>query len=81
MINIIDNSDHFQHSNRSISKLNFLKFWAAAWSAICALTDQQNRLHHYDYRRIFSASALGIVYEVGCVDQGALIALDGLSIE
>jgi hypothetical protein len=81
MANIIDNSDHFQHSDRSISRLNFLKFSATTWSVICALSGQQNRLRHSDYQRIFRSSGLKIIYEERHVDQDALIILDKLSID
>jgi hypothetical protein len=81
MANIINNSDHFQHSDRSISRLNFLKFSATTWSVICALSGQQNRLRHSDYRRIFRSAGLKIIYEERRVDQDALITLDKLSID
>lgn len=81
MANIIDNSDHFEHHDKSITRLNFLRFSATTWSAISALTGQQNRLRHSDYRRMFSSSALCIVYDERCVDRDALIALDDLAID
>jgi SAM-dependent methyltransferase len=81
MANIIDNSDHFQHSDKTIPRLNFLKFSATTWSIICALTDQQNRLRHSDYRRIFWSSDLEIIYDERFMDRDALIALDELAID
>lgn len=81
MANIIDNSDHFQHQDKSIPRLNFLKFSPMTWTIICALTDQQNRLRHSDYRQMFSSSGLQIVYEERWVDENALIALDELAID
>jgi hypothetical protein len=74
MANIIDNSDHFQHKDHTISRLNFLKFSDPTWSLICWLTDHQNRLRHSDYQRILSSSDLRIVHEESCADQEALIA-------
>lgn len=78
--NIIDNSDHFQHSDKSITRLNFLKFSGATWSFICALTDQQNRLRHSDYRRFFSSSGLKTVCEERYLDHDALVALEDLQV-
>jgi SAM-dependent methyltransferase len=80
MANIIDNSDHFQHQDKSIPRLNFLKFSAMTWSVICALTDRQNRLRHSDYQRMFSSSGFKIIYEERYVDQDALIALEELPV-
>jgi SAM-dependent methyltransferase len=79
MANIIDNSDHFQHKDHTISKLNFIKFSDATWSLVCRLADQQNRLRHSDYKRIISSSDLRIVYEERCVDKEALITAGGLA--
>jgi Methyltransferase domain len=81
MANIIDNSDHFQHHDQSITRLNFLRFSKISWSIICALTDRQNRLRHSDYRRVFSSSSFQVLYEERCVDRDALAALDDLAID
>jgi hypothetical protein len=80
MANIIDNSDHFQHKDKSISRLNFLKFSTTTWSLICALTDQQNRLRHSDYLEIFAASGFHIVYEEKHIDEDVLVDLDRVPI-
>lgn len=72
MAHIIDNSDHFQHNDKSISRINFLSYSSKAWSIICALADQPNRLRHSDYRRIFQSAGLSIAYEETCVDEDAL---------
>jgi hypothetical protein len=77
---IIDNSGHFQHSDQSITRLNFLKFSDAKWSFICTLTDQQNRLRHSDYQAIFSSSGLQTIYEERYVDEETLIALGHLQV-
>ena len=77
---IIDNSDHFQHGDKSITRLNFLRFSDWKWSLICALTDQQNRLRHSDYRRIFSSSGLLTIYEERYVDEEVLIVLGNLQV-
>jgi SAM-dependent methyltransferase len=71
---IIDNSDHFQHEDHTISRLNFLKFSDRTWSLICWLTDHQNRLRHSDYQRMLSSSDLRIVHEESYTDPEALIA-------
>lgn len=81
LANIIDNSDHFQHQDSSISRLNFLQFSDTTWGLICSLTDQQNRLRHSDYRKIFSSSGFQILYERRYVDPGTLSTLDQLKIQ
>lgn len=78
---IIDNSDHFQHEDRSISRLNFLQFSDTTWDLICSLTDQQNRLRHSDYRKFFVSSGLQIIYEEKYVDRDTLVALDQLKVQ
>jgi hypothetical protein len=80
MANIIDNSDHFQHKDKSISRLNFLKFSTTTWSLICALTDQQSRLRHSDYLEIFASSGFRIAHEEKYIDEDALVDLDRVPI-
>jgi hypothetical protein len=50
---IIDYSDHYSHTDDTISKLNFLQFSPHEWEKYNHECHYQNRLRHYDYENIF----------------------------
>ena len=58
----IDYSDHYSHTDKTIGALNFLQYEARDWERYNHGNHYQNRLRHYDFRRIFSS--LGFVTEV-----------------
>lgn len=75
-VHLIDNSDHFEHQDKSISRVNFLRYSDEAWRLIEALAgERQNRLRHSDHRALLAASGLSIVAETAAIDSGALAAL------
>jgi len=45
----IDYSDHYSHTDRSITPYNFLKFSDPAWSFLNPAIHYQNRLRHSQY--------------------------------
>lgn len=49
----IDYSDHYAHTDASISPLNYLKYSEAEWAKYNHRCHYQNRLRHYDYLNIF----------------------------
>jgi SAM-dependent methyltransferase len=52
---IIDYSDHYAHTDETISLLNFLKFDEQEWeSEFNHKSHYQNRLRHYDYIELFN---------------------------
>lgn len=51
---IIDYSDHYAHTDRSISRLNFLSFSDKEFSRYNHKVHYQNRLRHYDYEEMFA---------------------------
>ncbi len=51
---VIDYSDHYAHTDRNISYLNFLTFSAAEFARHNHSVHYQNRLRHSDYERIFT---------------------------
>ena len=57
----IDYSDHYAHTDSSISALNYLSFSDAEWEKYNHRSHYQNRLRHYDYEEIFNE--LGLVTE------------------
>jgi hypothetical protein len=61
-IHLVDLSDHFSHSDRSLSRINFLKFTDEEWRSLAGNRFMyQNRLRVCDYERLFAE--LGIAAE------------------
>lgn len=60
---IVDYSDHYSHTDRSIAPLNFLKYSDSEWAKYNHDCHFQNRLRHYDYIRLFKASGFDVVEE------------------
>lgn len=59
----IDYSDHYSHTDTSISLLNYLKFNNREWIKYNHSCHYQNRLRHYDYRSIFLSLGFSILSE------------------
>jgi cyclopropane fatty-acyl-phospholipid synthase-like methyltransferase len=57
----IDYSDHYSHTDRRISKLNFLSFSEAKWRKYNNQFLFQNRLRHQDYKKIFEETGYNII--------------------
>jgi SAM-dependent methyltransferase len=63
-IHFIDNSDHFEHRDKSLSRLNFLTMSDSVWKFACFnQQNYQNRMRHSDYLVMFDR------YEVVHVDR------------
>jgi SAM-dependent methyltransferase len=81
MCHLIDNSDHWQHRDRALSRLDFLRYeddspiWRLAQINAQAF---QNRLRHAEYRRMFEVGGFQVVLEQGCPDQKCLDDLSTL---
>jgi predicted SAM-dependent methyltransferase len=56
----IDYSDHYSHTDKKITSLNFLKFSNAEWKKYNNKYLFQNRLRHYDYKRLFEENGFVI---------------------
>ncbi len=57
----IDYSDHYAHTDHSITKLNFLRFSEPQWKKHNHRFFFQNRLRHNHYRRIFAEAGFEIL--------------------
>lgn len=74
----IDHSDHFAHSDRSISTVHFLRFDATQWAKIAGNRYMyMNRLRADDYESLFQALQQQIVLDDPVVDAAALGLLRG----
>jgi SAM-dependent methyltransferase len=82
MCHIIDNSDHWQHVDRSLSRVNFLKYpdWLFRWTHINGL-DYQNRLRHSEHVALMTGTGFEIVREERDVDEGSLKDLGTLRLD
>jgi SAM-dependent methyltransferase len=76
---IVDNSDHWQHSDNSISRVNFLKFPDSVfrWTYLNGL-NYQNRLRHSEYLEMLTKSGFTMLREERDVDQPSVAALQTL---
>jgi SAM-dependent methyltransferase len=70
---IVDNSDHWEHGDKSLSRINFLRFSADffRWTHINSL-DYQNRLRHSQYIAMLRKANLTMVEDRADVDPQAL---------
>lgn len=59
----IDYSDHYAHTDKSISKLNYLRFSEAEWRSHNHRCFYQNRLRHAHYRRLFADAGFAILQQ------------------
>jgi SAM-dependent methyltransferase len=75
-IHLIDPSDHFQHTDASITKINFLRFTETDWRSIAGNHFAYcNRLRASDYARLFSEAGFSIADEQRVVDQDGVALL------
>jgi hypothetical protein len=82
MCHIIDNSDHWQHRDNRISRVNFLRYedgWF--WRIACANTQlYQNRWRHSDYLALFRRNGWEAVFQEGEPDPQSLKDLSTLPV-
>ena len=83
-VHLIDLSDHFQHSDPSISRLNFLRYSEAEWERLAGNRFMfMNRLRASDYLSIFADAGLELLDLNSDVDDEArrLIESGGLPLD
>lgn len=78
---IVDNSDHWQHTDNSISRVNFLRFSDSVfrWTYLNGL-NYQNRLRHSEYVEMLLKSGFTILRANCDVDAQSLSALNTLRV-
>jgi len=73
----IDYSDHFSHTDRTITAINFLKYSDNAWAKYAGNQYMyMNRLRHDDFRRLFLDSKCKIISEIQEKDKRAKDSLE-----
>jgi len=81
MCHIIDNSDHWEHHDKRISRVNFLKFADGLWRVITINPlDYQNRLRHFEYVEMLRGHGFEVALDRSEPDRGALEALKSMKI-
>lgn len=66
----IDYSDHYARSDKTLSRLNFLRYSDEQWQKFNSGKQYVNRLRHSDYLRLFREAGFIIVEEISvAVDQ------------
>ena len=69
-INLVDHSDHFEHFDKSISRIEFLTMSEEQHGVVNYLIkDGENRLRHQEYHQIFTDSGFNVIDEEIDVDQ------------
>lgn len=63
MNHVIDYSDHYAHSDASITQYNFLRFDESEWRRFNPAIHYQNRARHSEYRALFVEAGFQVVDE------------------
>ena len=81
MCHVIDMSDHFEHHDKSISRVNFLKYGDSAWSVTgWNAQNYQNRPRHHEFIALFRRAGFEILRELAEPDPLALAALKNMRV-
>ncbi|NOT84597.1 MAG: methyltransferase domain-containing protein [Methylococcaceae bacterium] len=80
MCHIIDNSDHWEFNDKSITRVNFLKFSQKTFDFLSAMNplDYQNRLRHSQYIQMFIDAGFKVTRDDSQPDPTTRTALDSL---
>jgi hypothetical protein len=81
MAHVIDPSDHFSHTDRSISSINFLTYSDAVFDRFNSRFLFQNRLRAPMWRQVIEAAQFRIEHWDAHVDRDALRALPHIGID
>jgi SAM-dependent methyltransferase len=82
MCHVIDNSDHWEHLDKSISRLNFLKFNDNFFKFLSSFNplDYQNRLRHFEYLDILHETGFKIDLDWSEIHEKALNDLQNIKL-
>jgi SAM-dependent methyltransferase len=77
----VDPSDHWEHHDKRLSRINFLKYPDSVfrWTYINPL-NYQNRLRHPEYAQLLAQTGFRIVREAREVDEASLRALSNMRV-
>ena len=82
MCHIVDNSDHWEHQDKTLRRLNYLKYSQRTFDFISSLNplDYQNRLRHSQYIELMNNASFEIVNDDSPPDPTSLADLEKLKI-
>jgi SAM-dependent methyltransferase len=83
MCHVVDNSDHWQHKDRSLSRVDFLRYDddAVIWRLAQVNTQAfQNRLRHSDYLALFAEAKFSTLVAKGVADATCIDDLKRLQV-
>ncbi|MGH7069227.1 MAG: methyltransferase domain-containing protein [Acetobacteraceae bacterium] len=80
MCHVIDNSDHWEHRDKTLSRVDFLRYEDGVYWKLATLDTQwyQNRLRHGDYLRLFRKFGWTADLAEGDPDEKCLRDLEAL---
>jgi hypothetical protein len=80
MAHHVDESDHLEHNDKSISRVHFLTLGDTAWRFINAAWDYQNRLRHHEFLPLFEQSGYDVLKAYEWADPRVLNILPSLKL-
>ena len=81
MVHLIDHSDHLEHQDRNITRVNFLTWSAAFHQRINGLIKEgENRFRHHEYRPLFERAGYRVLAEIAPVDDATLCSCKRLAL-
>jgi hypothetical protein len=75
---VVDYTDHYAHSDRSIGPYNFLRYSERQWQRFNPAIHYQNRLRHFQYGELFDAAGFRVLDEKRIEPDGAAAALQSV---
>ncbi len=80
MCHFIDNSDHFEHGDKSIPRIHFLKYSDNTFRWMQSDGLYQNRLRHPEYRELLTGAGFRVDREERFVDPAAARILESFRV-
>lgn len=83
MCHLIDNSDHWEHEDKRLTRLHYLKYSQRAFDRISSWNplDYQNRLRHFQYVEMLQAAGFEILIDDSVVSEEALASLGKIDLD
>ncbi|MEX0760562.1 MAG: class I SAM-dependent methyltransferase [Tistlia sp.] len=72
MLHSVDHSDHRQHGDKRLSRIDFLTWSETGWDILTRLGKKQWRLRHPDYHRLFGSAGFDLADEATVTDPKAV---------
>jgi hypothetical protein len=81
MVHLVDHSDHFEHQDKSITRINFLTWSEKKHVLINFLIKAgENRMRHHEYQKVFTDSGYELINEESDLDPKTLESVASLEL-